>query len=76
MLELIQKIVYKVTGKKGITPDTDFVRDLGLNSFDVINMVKEFEKHFKCKIPTRDVWKLRTVSDVIKYLEKKGYTKP
>jgi hypothetical protein len=29
MLKLIQKIVYEVTGKKGLTMDTDFVQDLG-----------------------------------------------
>ena len=32
MLELIQKIIFKVTGKGNITPDTDFITDLELNS--------------------------------------------
>ena len=32
MLELIQKIIFKVTGKGTITPDTDFITDLELNS--------------------------------------------
>lgn len=72
MLEFIQTVVYDVTGKKGLTLDTDFVQDLELNSFDVMNMVSIFEDHFKIKIPTRDVWKLRKVSHVINYLSNKG----
>jgi acyl carrier protein len=76
MLKLIQDIIYKVTGIKGITYDTDFVRDLSLNSLDVMNIVCAFEDHFHTKIPTRDVWKMRTVMDVIEYMKKKGFTKP
>ena len=56
MLELIQKIIFKVTGKGNITPDTDFITDLELNSFDVMNIVCEFEEYFDMSIPTRDVW--------------------
>ena len=38
LLELIRKIVYDVTGRTAVTYDTDFVRDLGLTSFDIINI--------------------------------------
>ena len=34
MLKLIQEIIYNVTGKSNITDDTDFVKDLELNSCD------------------------------------------
>ena len=69
MLELIQKIVYEVTGKDGLTYDTDFVQDLGLNSFDIMNIVCAFEDYYDTTIPTRDVWNLRQVKDVIAYME-------
>ena len=72
MLELIQKIIFKVTGKGNITPDTDFITDLELNSFDVMNIVCEFEEYFDMSIPTRDVWQLHNVSDVIEYAKKLG----
>ena len=42
----IQDVVMKVTGKKGLVYDTDFVKDLGLTSFDVMNIVCAFEDHF------------------------------
>ena len=73
-LELIQKIVYEVTGRKNLTYDTDFVQDLGLSSFDIMNLVCAFEEEFDTEIPTRDVWQLHQVQDVITYMEKKGIT--
>jgi len=76
MLKLIQKTIYDVTGKRGISLDTDLVQDLGLNSFDVINIINRFEEHFDIEIPTRDVWKLRRVKDVIDYLAKRGIREP
>ena len=63
-----------MTGKEGLTYDTDFVQDLGLNSFDIMNVVCAFEEHFDMEIPTRDVWQMRQVKDVIDYIKKKGIT--
>ena len=73
-LELIQKIVYEVTGRKNLTYDTDFVQDLGLSSFDIMKIVCACEEEFDTEIPTRDVWQLHQVQDVITYMEKKGIT--
>lgn len=72
LLNLIQKIVYDVTGRSAITYDTDFVKDLGLSSFDVINMVCAFEDYYHTEIPSRDVWQLHRVQDVIEYMKKRG----
>ena len=76
MLELISKIVSDVTGRHGITLDTDFVQDLELNSFDIINIVTAFEDHFDTTIPTRDIWQLHRVRDVLDYLAAHGYRDP
>ena len=72
MLEVVQTIIYNVTGKKNITYDTDFIKDLELSSFDIMNIVCAFEEHFDVSIPTRDVWKMRQVKDVLAYIESKG----
>ena len=74
LFKYIEKTVYKVTGKKGLCYDTDFVKDLELTSFDVMNIVCEFEDHFDVDIPSRDVWKLHQVKDVIAYMIRKGIT--
>lgn len=76
MFELVQQIVYEVTGKTGLTMDTDFVADLELNSFDIMNIVCAFEDRFDATIPTRDVWKLRRVCDVISYMDARGIKEP
>ena len=70
LLELILKIGYDVTGRTAVTYDKDFVRDMGLTSFDIINMVCAFEEHYNAEIPTRDIWQLHTVQDVIEYMKK------
>lgn len=74
LFQFIQDTVEEVTGKKGLAQDTDFVKDLGLNSFDIMNVVCAFEEHFDMEIPNRDVWQLRQVKDVIAYMIKKGIT--
>ena len=76
MLELIQGIIYDVTGKKNVTYDTDFIKDLELTSFDVMNIVCAFEEHFDTTIPTRDVWNMHQVKDVLDYIRQRGYTEP
>lgn len=76
MLQLIQDMIYEVTGKTGVTYETDFVQDLALNSFDVMNIISLFEEHFDISIPTRDVWQLHQVKDVIDYLARLGVTEP
>ena len=47
-----------------------------MNSFDVMNIVCAFEEYFDVTIPTRDVWKMHQVKDVIKYMEDKGIDLP
>ncbi|MGM9568092.1 MAG: acyl carrier protein [Clostridia bacterium] len=74
MIDVIREIVYNVTGKENLEMDTDFLKDLGLNSFDIMNIVCAFEERYDITVPTRDVWQLRQVSDVVKYLADKGIT--
>ena len=72
MLEVIREIVYNVTGKENLDMDTDFLKDLGLNSFDIMNIVCAFEERYDISVPTRDVWQLKQVKDVIAYMQERG----
>ncbi len=76
MLQFIQDVIFRITGKTDVTMDTDFVKDLELTSFDVMNVICAFEEHFDTTIPTRDVWNMHLVSDVIEYLRERGITEP
>ncbi len=52
-----------------ITPESDIVEDLEADSLTVLDMVMTLEDEFDIEIPDEDVEKLRTVGDVVSYVE-------
>ncbi len=74
MFEIVQEIVFSVTGIRNLTMDTDFVRDLALNSFDIVNLIGAFEQRFSIEIPVRDIWNLNQVKDILAYMGQRGIT--
>lgn len=71
MLEKVKKILldYTEVPASEITPKTDLVKDLELNSLDVVNIVVAFEDEFEIEIPDRIISTLTKVEDIVKYLE-------
>ena len=59
-----------VEGDTEITMDSALVDNLGLSSLQVIQIVTEFENEFDVEIPDRVIPTLRTVGDIVAYLEK------
>ena len=53
-----------------ITRDKALVDDLGLSSLEVISLVAAFEDEFGVEVPDRVIPTLRTVGDIVDYLEK------
>ena len=53
-----------------ITPDANFINDLGADSLDVVELVMEFENEFKFSIPDDDAENIKTVGEAIDYIEK------
>ena len=49
--------------------DSALIDDLGLSSLDVINVVAAFEDEFDIDVPDRVLPTLRTVGDIVNYLE-------
>ena len=74
LFNYIQDTVSKIAGPKDMVMETDFVKDLRLNSYDIMNIVCEFEEHFDVEIPNREVWHMRQVKDVVDYMIRKGLT--
>lgn len=72
MLEQLAEIVYEHTGNRDvqITEDTVLLADLGMNSFDLVNLVCVVEDEFDVEIPDRVIGTLKTVGDVIDFIEK------
>jgi acyl carrier protein len=54
-----------------ITPDANFVKDLGIDSLDYAELVMDFEQTFDIKIPDDDAEKLQTISQAVAYIATK-----
>jgi acyl carrier protein len=70
----IKKIIEEQLGVEGerIKPEASFIDDLGADSLDIVELVMAMEEEFDLEIPDEDAEKLKTVSDVTKYLQGKG----
>ncbi|MCM8811950.1 MAG: acyl carrier protein [Candidatus Omnitrophica bacterium] len=55
----------------GITPQADFVKDLGIDSLDAVELVMAVEEQFGIEITDEEAEKLLTVADLLRYLEQR-----
>ena len=72
MIEKILAIITEVTGQQQLTLQTYLVRDLQLNSFDVVNIIIAFENEFGIEIETQQIRHIQKIKDIADYLEKQG----
>lgn len=52
-----------------IRPNASFINDLGADSLDIVELIMEFEKEFGISISEEESEKIRTVGDIVRYLE-------
>lgn len=76
MPDIPKKVAQILVDKLGIaeseiTPDANFVKDLGIDSLDYAEIVMEFEQSFDIRIPDDDAEKLQTFGEAVKYIENK-----
>jgi acyl carrier protein len=70
--EVIDIVVEQLgVDKDDVTPAKSFVEDLNADSLDLTELIMTFEERFGCEISQEDAEKLKTVGDVIQYLEKR-----
>lgn len=55
-----------------VTPEASFVKDLGADSLDNVELIMEFEKEFNVTIPDDQAELITTVGDAVSYLEKQA----
>ena len=74
----VKKIIVNQLGVKDeqVTPQASFLEDLGADSLDTVELIMAFEEEFKDEIkgeiPETDAEKLRTVGQVVEYIEGQG----
>ena len=52
-----------------VTAEANIVDDLGADSRDFVDLVMSLEDEFNVEIPDEDVEGIKTVGDIVKYLE-------
>ena len=55
-----------------ITPEANFIDDLGADSLDQVELVMALEEEFGNEIPEEEAEKLQTVGSVIEYIGSKA----
>ncbi len=68
----VKKIIVDHLGveEAKVVPTASFVDDLGVDSLDTVELVMAFEEEFGVSIPDDAAEKIRTVQDVIDFIEK------
>jgi acyl carrier protein len=54
-----------------VAVESSIVDDLGADSLDVVDLVMSLEEEFDLEIPDEDVEGMKTVGDMVKYIEGK-----
>ncbi|MBD3880008.1 MAG: acyl carrier protein [Quinella sp. 1Q5] len=69
--ERVKKIVKDQLGveEDEIQMSSTFVDDLGADSLDIVELIMAFEEEFNIEIPDEKAEKIKTVEDVVKYID-------
>jgi len=52
-----------------VTPTASFIEDLGADSLDIVELVMALEEEYDMEITDEEAEKIRTVQDVVTYIE-------
>ena len=52
-----------------VTEEAEVIQDLGADSLDIVDLVMTLEEEFDTEIPDEDIENLKTVGDIVKYIE-------
>lgn len=58
-----------------VTATASFVKDLGADELDLVELVMAYEREFKIEISDAEADQFRQVRDVVAYLRKRGVLK-
>lgn len=67
----VKKIVVEQLGVEAdeVQMTSTFVDDLGADSLDIVELIMAFEEEFNIEIPDEKAEKIKTVEDVVKYID-------
>ena len=70
-LDKVRDIVVEQLGSEAdeVTLESTFIDDLGADSLDIVELIMAFEEEFNVEIPDEAAEKIKTVQDVVNYID-------
>ena len=67
----VRDIVVEQLGSEAdeVTLESTFIDDLGADSLDIVVLIMAFEEEFNVEIPDEAAEKIKTVQDVVNYID-------
>lgn len=71
VFDKVKEIVVKNLGVNAdkVTMEANFVTDLGADSIDLVEIYMDLEEAFNTSVPDEDLPNIKTVGDLIKFIE-------
>lgn len=74
LIIMFEKVIFLISEYQGISPDSinsdsHLINDLGFTSYDVVSLIGKFEDEFDIEIPDRKIRMLKTVNDIVEFIE-------
>lgn len=70
----VKEVIVEQLGvdEASVVPEASFIDDLGADSLDTVELIMAFEEEFGVEIPDEDAEKMKTVQDVLNYIDQKS----
>ncbi|OQY09833.1 MAG: acyl carrier protein [Fusobacteriia bacterium 4572_132] len=71
LLDQVKEVVVEQLGveEEQVVETASFIDDLGADSLDTVEMIMALEEEFEIEIPDDEAEKLKTVRDVMEYIQ-------
>jgi acyl carrier protein len=72
VFDKLKEIIVEQLGveEDAVTPEANIQEDLGADSLDIVDLIQTIEDEYDLSIPDEAVEEIKTVNDIVNYIEK------
>ena len=72
VFDKIKELIVEQIGveEDAVTPEANIQEDLGADSLDIVDLIQTIEDEYDLSIPDEAVEEIKTVNDIVNYIEK------